>query len=450
MPELPGINIRKVLKYIGLMLMASVFLLLALFAVNAGKQPDLQSWHFMDFPRDSLTNTDYSSFDEYLSAEREYISGIYETLGSESTQKYIKYTPGDIFSPIINGENLNSSFVLEPRGDEFKGGVLLVHGLSDSPYHMHSIGEFLAEDGYYVIALRLPGHGTVPAALTDIRWQDWYQAVEFASVFVKDEISRRGSGEFIMGGFSTGAALNLRYTLERILEDKDGIPDKLLFFSPAFGITPFAELTGLQRLFSWMPLFDKFKWQSIDPEYDPFKYSSWPFNAGYQIYELTKKNWKLVRRISKRNGSLERIPPMIAFQSRMDATVVPERVYELFDRIAPSGSRLYLFDVNRRYRSILSDDALEWSLESLPGERVRDMAELIPEDGSWPESIYAISHMSVVIPPDDTVYGENSLIGSLSLKGEKGVLDTGIRFERLRYNPFYTIMEDDIRDFIDQ
>jgi len=448
MSVLPGINIRKILKYIGLMLMASVFLLLILFVVHAGKQPDLQPWHFMDFPPDVLTDTDYSSFEEYLSAERVYINGIYETLGSESTQKYIKYTPGDIFSPIFNGENLNASFILKPRGDEFKGGVLLVHGLSDSPYHMRSIGNFLAEQGYYVIALRLPGHGTVPAALTDIRWQDWYQAVEFASDFVRDEINRRGSGQFIMGGFSTGAALNLRYTMERILEGRDGIPDKLVFLSPAFGITPFAELTGLQRLFSWIPLFKKFRWQSIDPEYDPFKYSSWPFNAGYQIYELTKKNWKLVREISSRKELLDRVPPMIAFQSCTDATVLPEKVYELFDRIAPAGSRLYLFGVNRRYQSILSDDALEWSLDSLPGERVRNMAGMIPEDGRWPESIYAISHMSIPISPDDAVYGTDSLIGGLNLKGEKGVLDTGIRFERLRYNPFFAVMEEHLRDFV--
>jgi len=443
-------KVRKMLRLTGLVFTAFILLLLSLLSVHAGKLPGLQPWHYMNFPPDNLTYTEYSSFEEYLSAEHDYINGIYEILGAESQQRFSKYTEGDVFSPIFNGENLNCSFALKPRGDDFNGGVLLVHGLSDSPYHMRSIGKFLAGNGYYVIALRLPGHGTIPAALTDVRWQDWYQAVEFASDFIRDEINRRGSGQFIMGGFSTGAALNLRYTLERILEERDGIPDKLLFFSPAFGITPFAELTGLQRLFSWIPFFNKFRWQNIDPEYDPFKYSSWPFNAGYQIYELTKENWKLVRSISKRNGDMDRIPPMIAFQSCTDATVLPEKVYELFDRIAPAGSRLYLFGVNRRYQSILSDDVLEWSMGMLPGERVRGMAEMIPDDGRWPDSVYAISHMSVPVSPDDAVYGEDSLIGGLNLKGEKGALDTGIRFERLRYNPFYTIMEEHIQDFISQ
>ena len=51
--------------------------------------------------------------------------------------------------------------------------MLLLHGLSDSPYsHARDRREILAQ-GYYVLVLRLPGHGTVPAALIDVDWQDW-------------------------------------------------------------------------------------------------------------------------------------------------------------------------------------------------------------------------------------------------------------------------------------
>jgi len=440
--------IKRILNYSAMLLILFIVFLITLLAVNAGKQPDLRPWHYMSFQPDSLTTGEYSSFEGYLAAEKEYINSIYDSLAGESTEEFSKYTESDVFFPVINGENLNASFIFEPRGDDFKGGVLLAHGLSDSPYHMRRIGEFLSDEGYYVIGIRLPGHGTVPSALLDIHWQDWYQAVEFASAYVEAEISRRGSGAFIMGGFSTGAALNLRYTLERIIAGDGNLPDKLLFFSPAFGITKFAELTNWHKLVSWIPLFYKFKWQSIEPEYDPYCYTSWPFNAGYQIFKLSEKNWDLVNKISSKLEYLDKVPPMIAFQSRVDATVIPERVYELFDLIAPGGSQLFIYDVNRRYQSIISDDILMWSVDDIPGERVGRIITIVPEDGNWSESVYAVSHLCVPLSPGDAVYGENSLIGGLSLKGERGVLGTGINLDRLRYNPFFSHMEEMVLEFV--
>ncbi len=448
--DIRAIHIKKTLRYSGLLIIVLLSILISAMAVNSGGQPDMQSWHYMKFPADKPVYASFSSFEQYQTAERDYIKNIFDSLAEDSTQEFIKYTDGDVFSPVIDGENLNSSFVLEPSGDEFKGGVLLVHGLSDSPYHMLETGKYLSGAGFYVIGLRLPGHGILPAALLDIRWQDWYQAVEFAAAFVKEEIRKQGKGVFIMGGFSTGAALNLRYTMERILEGSGEIPGKLLFFSPAFGITALAEFTNLHKIISWMPFFQKFKWQNIKPEYDPYRYTSWPYNAGYQIYSLSKKNWDLVSKISSRVEYLEKIPPMITFQSRVDATVLPERVYELYERMAPEGSQLFLFDVNRRYQSIISSDVLEWTPDSVHGERVKDMISMIPDDGEWPESVYAISHISVPLSPADAVYGKDSLIGGLNVKGERGVLGTSINLERLRYNPFFPYMEEKVLDFVSQ
>ena len=53
--------------------------------------------------------------------------------------------------------------MLAPDGEAI-GGALLVHGLTDGPYSMRTIGEGLRAGGYHVLALRLPGHGTVPRA----------------------------------------------------------------------------------------------------------------------------------------------------------------------------------------------------------------------------------------------------------------------------------------------
>jgi carboxylesterase len=57
-------------------------------------------------------------------------------------------------------------------------GVVCVHGFTGTPYEMRFLGERLAEAGFHVRGLRLPGHGTSIAELDTTTWQDWVVAVE--------------------------------------------------------------------------------------------------------------------------------------------------------------------------------------------------------------------------------------------------------------------------------
>ena len=55
------------------------------------------------------------------------------------------------------------SHLLLPDGP-VRGGVVMLHGLTDAPYSLRSIGQALVARGYYVVGLRLPGQG-VPRML---------------------------------------------------------------------------------------------------------------------------------------------------------------------------------------------------------------------------------------------------------------------------------------------
>lgn len=48
------------------------------------------------------------------------------------------------------------SFELMP--EPARGAVLLVHGVSDSPYAMRAIATVFCDQGFYFQVLRLPGH----------------------------------------------------------------------------------------------------------------------------------------------------------------------------------------------------------------------------------------------------------------------------------------------------
>ncbi len=82
----------------------------------------------------------------------------------------------------------------------------------------------------------------------------------------------------------------------------------------------FGFFAGWHKILSFIPLFEKFRWQDILPEYDPYKYNSFPKHAGQQTYRLTIAVQKQVDNLKKK-GLLSRFPPTITFQSFVDATV---------------------------------------------------------------------------------------------------------------------------------
>ena len=101
-------------------------------------------------------------------------------------------------------------------------GVLLIHGLGDSPFSFVDVGPMLAEAGFLARAILLPGCGTRPEDLIGIELDDWRQAVGEQAALLAKEV-----GEVYLGGFSTGANLALDYALS------NPSIEGLVLFSPA-------------------------------------------------------------------------------------------------------------------------------------------------------------------------------------------------------------------------
>lgn len=66
----------------------------------------------------------------------------------------------------------------EGKGANKRIGVLLVHGFTGSPASMRPWAEFLNNHGYTVMVPLLPGHGTKPQDLNQVKWQEWPAKVE--------------------------------------------------------------------------------------------------------------------------------------------------------------------------------------------------------------------------------------------------------------------------------
>jgi carboxylesterase len=85
-------------------------------------------------------------------------------------------------------------------------GCLLVHGFTDSPKEMRPLGEYLNEQGYSVLGIRITGHATNINNLRRTRWKDLVASVEDGYHLLKNNTRIR---KIFIIGHSMGGALTL-------------------------------------------------------------------------------------------------------------------------------------------------------------------------------------------------------------------------------------------------
>jgi alpha-beta hydrolase superfamily lysophospholipase len=438
--------------------------------------PELHTWHKVYLPAE-FTAADAgpgSTLQAYLAREQRLFQELRDMVSAtvERTEKNLlsRYLEGGMQDPNWRSANWNRTFEMVP--DQIRGGALLLHGLTDSPYSLRRVGEILRSRGFYVLGLRLPGHGTVPAALTRIKWEDWVAAVRIGAQHVSQRIEP--DRPFVVAGYSNGGGLALKYTLDALEDPALRPPDRLLLFSPEVGITPLAAIANAHEILSFLPYFEKFRWLSIAPEYDPFKYNSFPKNAAQQAYEVTTTLERQIR-TARDTNRLAKLPPLLTFLSWTDATVkTSATIRRLYDQLPNNGSELVIFDVNRfdplkpmlpasidssldalskrsdlPYRlsivTNLTDETETIGVRSRPPFSNHGELRALPL--VWPRGVYSLAHVAIPFPPEDPVYGTGQsdsesyrglALGALRPRGETDVLTVSLsQLMRLRHNPFF-------------
>jgi alpha-beta hydrolase superfamily lysophospholipase len=448
--------------------------------------PDLATWHRL-VPRDlrAADVTAKSTLADYLAIEetafRTVRDQIEQRLDAGERLPANRYNPDGFAHPTRLGTDWNRTQALSPSGEAI-GGALMVHGLTDSPYSMRTLGEEFRSRGYYVLALRVPGHGTVPAGLTDVTWEDWQAAVRLGARHVRATI---GPGKpLVLVGYSNGGALVLKYALDVLDGSGDPQADRIVLLSPMIGVAPFAWLARVISMLGPVPAFEKARWLDVYPEYNPFKYNSFAANAGLQTWRLTTTLQAQIRHAAE-SGSAGRLPPMLTFHSLVDSTVsTPAVVHSLYDVVADERSELVLFDINRssglvpfirpsdatllsrltdassrRYRRTLITNVDPSSLEVTEKSMAAGATSIgaRPIGLSWPRDVFSLSHIAIPFPLSDPVYGreENAgpsrliRLGLLSPRGERAVFSVpSDTLMRLTCNPFFAYLSGRVTEWI--
>jgi alpha-beta hydrolase superfamily lysophospholipase len=482
-------NLKRILAWL---LVGALLVLVAglgLRSYRALGGPSLQAWHTHVPTELSASALDSADWTGYLAQEQAIFddirANVTQRLETDARVPYNRYFEGSPVYPPRFAQDWNRSYVMEPTGPP-QGVVVLLHGLTDSPYSLRHVARRYAERGFVAIGIRMPGHGTVPAGLTDVRWEAWSAATRLAV----REARRRAPAPLPLHlvGFSNGGALAVKYALDAIEDPKLARADRLVLFTPMIGITRFARFAGLAGLPAVLPPFANAAWLSNLPEFNPFKYNSFPVNGARQSFRLTDALQAQIQRLA-RAGQLGTMPPVLTFQSVIDFTVsTPAILSALYAFLPDNGSEIVLFDVNRtvkfgpllrpsayvaldrlmpttpqtyRFTAIVnagddSDATLERSIapgQLQPAER--------PLGLPYPPGIFSLSHLAIPIPPNDPLYGTQPdpksrldyglNLGTLDARGERGALIIDQDFlTRLPSNPFFPYLLTRVEEGIDR
>ncbi len=302
-------------------------------------------------------------------------------------------------------------------------GIVLTHGLSDSPYHMRYLARFFQRQGFRVMVPLLPGHGTQPGDLLEVRWQDWAETVAWAAACMAQQVD-----ELYLGGFSAGAALSVRHAA------LDARVRGLFLFSPALAVSGLARWAGL--LHRGRRLWPRMGWLHVLQDRDLYKYESFCMNAAAQMHALT-------------HALPARAPdiPVFAAASADDATVQAQATWDFMQATSTASRHLVWYALHE-----VAAPGVEWVCGALPERHIRSSA-----------------HTAVVVAPEDAHYGQaGSYANCLHYAADAACFERCMAADapvwqgetlpaylahgmmrRLMYNPHYAALEASLAHFLE-
>ncbi len=203
-----------------------------------------------------------NTFADYVASTRSWLSQNRWFLSADTEAELLANSPFEIL-PQLSPPH-------KPLAQ--RHGILLVHGLSDSPYSFVDVAPMLAKMGFHVRTVLLEGHGSRPADLINADHENWRLLVAQQVAIFKQEVDK-----LYLGGFSTGANLVTHFALD------DPDIQGLVLFSPGFkarrDIAKYAPLVSFFKDWLYTP--------SLMRQTNYVRYHHSPSNGFAQFYHTS-------------------------------------------------------------------------------------------------------------------------------------------------------------------
>ena len=200
------------------------------------------------------------------------------------------------------------------------------------------MGEYLAQQGYSVLGVRLAGHATSPQDLLRSRWQDWLASVEdgyrMLETFLYNQpggISSKPPRIFAMG-LSMGGVLALilasqAYQMVYPLAGVVGI-------STPYELPPDWRMRYLKLLRYFMPNIAKGEpdWHNLEAGKDHVDYPAYPLRAVAELRDLLEVMRSVLPSVQA---------PVLLIHSKEDRGVLPENMPAIFSHVGSQEKEMF-------------------------------------------------------------------------------------------------------------
>jgi carboxylesterase len=213
-------------------------------------------------------------------------------------------------------------------GDSSKPACLLIHGFTGTPKEMRWMGEYLNEQGYTCLGIRLSGHATDPEDIIRSRYSDWMASVEDGY-----HLLRGVTDNIFLAGLSMGGVLSLLMSTR--LDVKGVIAMSTPYKLP--DDPRLRHIEWISKIVQFMPKSDEEPgagWFDKDAFRD---HVSYPQNPVYSIGELNKLLGEMRDALPKINL------PVLLIHSEDDKYVLPENMEMIFSDLKNASDKTKLY-----------------------------------------------------------------------------------------------------------
>lgn len=259
-------------------------------------------------------------------------------------------------------------------------GVLLIHGLLASPAELRAYGEYLAQQGYTVLGVRIKGHGTSPCDLRDRTWQEWYASTKMGLEILQGYCTK----PFVIG-FSTGGALALLLAAEfgQTIAGYVAVSVPVKFAQSSFMLVPM--LHSSHKVVKWMASLESLK-PYIDniPEHPAINYRSIPIKSLYELRQLIEETETALPTITA---------PGLIIYADADPIVSSDSAEWLYSKLDTVNSRLIIVKAER-HGILMENLGGSWGVIN---EFLLQQRQLAAAVGTETEAGKALSQVSPVL-----------------------------------------------------
>jgi carboxylesterase len=214
-------------------------------------------------------------------------------------------------------------------GDPSKPACLLTHGFTGTPKEMRWMGEFLNQQGYTCLGIRLAGHATDPEDMIRSNWTDWAASVEEGY-----SLLRSFTTNIFLIGLSMGGVLSLLMSTRLAVKG-------VVAMSTPYKLREDPRLRYVDWISKFLPYMPK---SNEEPGSGWFDKEAWKDHVAYPQNPV-RSIGQLNQLLGAQRAALPHVRvPVLLMHSKDDHYVLPENIELIYENLtnASDKTKLYL------------------------------------------------------------------------------------------------------------